>query len=360
MSLSSTIPSWKQFEETQKFKHSQAQYRVQDPAERVPEIRDIPSLASGITADPPHEIPENLPTYTARSSQYRHAETSVYPHLDTNIDSRVMEFSQEAIPTVRSELSISKHGPETPFRHHTVLQKYVEGLLDRNGYRDLVEYNTTVERVTKIHETGGWKVTLRKEGPSRTLDYWWTEDFNAVVVASGHYTVPFIPHIQGLVEYARTYPGSVEHSKAFRDPEKYRGKVITSTQNPSPMITDTNKARCCHRGIGIWYGHRSKPYRHCADSCAFIASFEDVGTLILEERLSITLPLRSTPLSRTYIARMASELWYLKTARRYKMLTILFLEPVIAGHCHFSLTYRLEIIVSWIYTFMCLSRMTQH
>ena len=56
-------------------------------------------------------------------------------------------------------------------------------------------------------------------------DYWWSEEYDAVVVASGHYAVPFIPVIPGLKEFAARYPGSVEHTKYYRGPEKYRGKV---------------------------------------------------------------------------------------------------------------------------------------
>jgi cation diffusion facilitator CzcD-associated flavoprotein CzcO len=160
-----------------------------------------------------------------RSKQYRHDETSIYPLLETNIDVRVMEFSQEPIGGPRSEWSIQRHGQDTPFRHHAVIQKYVQGLLDRNGYQDLVEYNVTVERVEKLKECGIWRLTLRKSGPAKTRDYWWTEDFDAVVVASGHYTVPFVPYIEGLEEFAKAYPGSVEHSKGYRGPDKYRGKV---------------------------------------------------------------------------------------------------------------------------------------
>ena len=98
-------------------------------------------------ADNPAKIPDGLPRYTDRSDQHRHAETSVYPLLETNVDAAVMEFSKEPIPQTRSTLSVKRHGPDTPFRHHTTIQRYVENLLVRNNYQNLVEYNTTVEKV---------------------------------------------------------------------------------------------------------------------------------------------------------------------------------------------------------------------
>lgn len=137
-----------------------------------------------------------------------------------------MSFSQESIPTVRTERSVGLHGPDTPFRHHTVIKRYIDDLLNRNGYQDLVEYNTTVERAVKNPESGKWELSLRRPSETRGLDYWWTESFDALVVGSGHYSVPFIPSIRGLKEFAQRYPGNIEHTKQYRGPERYRGKVL--------------------------------------------------------------------------------------------------------------------------------------
>ncbi|KAL1955701.1 hypothetical protein VTO42DRAFT_8173 [Malbranchea cinnamomea] len=190
-----------------------------------PELVNFQGLADR-TADKPLEIPKVLPAYTPRSTQNRYEETSIYPTLEANIDASIMQFSQEPIPDIKSETSIRLHGPDTPFRHHTVIRQYIEDLLNRNGYQDFVEYCTTVERVEKLESSNEWRLTLRKTGQSGHFDYWWTETFDAVVVATGHYTVPYIPHIKGLAEFAKAYPGSVEHTKAFRGVERYRGKRV--------------------------------------------------------------------------------------------------------------------------------------
>ena len=59
-----------------------------------------------------------------------------------------MAFSKEPIPDERSKRSIALYGADTPFRHWAVIQKYVQSLVDRNGYQDLISYNTAVENVT--------------------------------------------------------------------------------------------------------------------------------------------------------------------------------------------------------------------
>lgn len=179
-------------------------------------------LSSRDTVDPPSKIPENLPAQLPKQEgNEHHTETSVYPYLETNVDASVMEFSQEPIPVERSAVSIARHGMDTPFRPWQTIQKYIEGLVNRNGYQDLVSYSTTVESVTKVN--GEWEVVLRKGGEK--TDYWWKEHFDAVVVANGHYTVPYIPKIEGLDEFARSYPGSVSHTKAYRGRDAYRDKV---------------------------------------------------------------------------------------------------------------------------------------
>lgn len=155
----------------------------------------------------------------------------MYPTLEANVDASIMSFSQEPIPDIRSANSVRLHGPDTPFRHHSAISKYIEDLVNRNGYQNLVEFNTTVERVERNTSTSDqkkkWTLTLRKHVSDIEDDFWWQEQFDAVIVASGHYSVPYVPDIKGLKEFAVAYPGSVEHTKGFRNAEKYRGKVST-------------------------------------------------------------------------------------------------------------------------------------
>ena len=185
-----------------------------------PLLSDFAGLAAR-TADAPAPVPTKLPAQLPKSARPRYSEGSVYPYLETNVHNLAMEFSQEPFPTEKSAWSTAIHGPDTPFRSWQLVQRYIQGLVERNGYEDLISYNTTVERVEKIGSE--WKVTLRKEGNSS--DYWWVEWFDAVVVASGHYSVPYIPAIDGLEQFEKSRPGSVIHSKHFRGRDYFRGKV---------------------------------------------------------------------------------------------------------------------------------------
>ncbi|KAL4879645.1 hypothetical protein BJY04DRAFT_193314 [Aspergillus karnatakaensis] len=214
---------------------------VSRPNER-PEPLDIDALSSR-TADTPIPLPPTLPAQTPALETHRYTDSHIYPNLHTNVDASVMEYSVEKISSIKSDWSIGLHGPDTPFRHHEVISGYIEGLLDRNGYGDLVEFNTTVERAVKDAERDEWVLTLRRAGQDGEGDYWWTETFDALVVASGHYHVPYVPPIPGLKEFAERYPGAVEHAKQYRGPGKYEGKrVITIGASVSAADTAVSLA----------------------------------------------------------------------------------------------------------------------
>lgn len=137
-----------------------------------------------------------------------------------------MQFSQEPVPQEFSKRSTELYGDKTPFRHWDVMRRYIKSLLERRGYDDFVSYNTTVELVEKIGDE--WKVTLRKDGNER--DYWWFEWFDAVVVANGHYAVPYIPAVKGLEVFEKSRPGSVLHSKDFRHRDLFKNRVSPSVR----------------------------------------------------------------------------------------------------------------------------------
>ncbi|KAI8315498.1 Thiol-specific monooxygenase [Colletotrichum sp. SAR11_59] len=184
-----------------------------------PHLTDFTSLADR-TADRPIPVPESFPAQTPTQKAPRFTESGIYPYLETNVDAIPMSFSDAPISEERTPNSIALHGPSTPFRHWTVMRDYVRRIVDE--YEGFVSYNTTVELAEKVGDE--WKVVLRKEG--KDSDEWWVERFDAVVVATGHYWVPYVPKIDGLEEFEGARPGSVIHSKHYRGREDFCGKRV--------------------------------------------------------------------------------------------------------------------------------------
>jgi hypothetical protein len=61
-----------------------------------------------------------------------------------------------------------------------------------------------------------------------------------VVVASGHYHAAKVPNIPGLAEWKRKWPQRIQHSKGYRKPEDFYGKVIhrlCSHKNAQAFLT---------------------------------------------------------------------------------------------------------------------------
>ncbi|KAJ6172518.1 hypothetical protein N7470_001585 [Penicillium chermesinum] len=118
-----------------------------------------------------------------------------------------------------------------PFVPHWVPKQYIEGYFPRHGADTALVTRTTVEDISKLQNKGHqhlprWQLTLRRFNPSIHQDEWWNEEFDAVVLANGHYSVPFVPKVEGLEEYMKRYPGRVIHSKQFRSPSNYEDKKV--------------------------------------------------------------------------------------------------------------------------------------
>jgi cation diffusion facilitator CzcD-associated flavoprotein CzcO len=143
-----------------------------------------------------------------------------------------MAFTHTPFPKANSAQSTARYGANNPTRPFRVITGYIEdGFKD---YRHLLSLSTTVEGVAKVGNE--WILTLRKPDEihqGQTQDYWWQEKFDSVVVATGHYTVPNIPAIWGIDEAYKALPHKFEHSKSFRSPDHYVGKVRLSNATDS-------------------------------------------------------------------------------------------------------------------------------
>lgn len=169
-------------------------------------------------------LPPQLPAFSKPLGENVTTRSGVYNTLDSNVGAEVMAFTRTPFPKENSAESVYRFGANNPSRPYQVVQQYIEDGF--YPFHHLVTLSTTVERIEKINDE--WIITARKSGEvyrGETSDYWWSEKFDAVVVATGHYTVPSIPPIWGIDEAVKALPHKFEHSKAFRSPDEYVGKV---------------------------------------------------------------------------------------------------------------------------------------
>lgn len=114
-----------------------------------------------------------------------------------------------------------------PFPPHHVPRQYLENYVALHKLDEHLVLSTTVEDVSKVTTAAGpgferWELTLRRHDVLRNLDAWWTEIFDAVVIANGHYSVPYVSHPQTLrlVLSKRERGGGEGRKKKKRNPPK--------------------------------------------------------------------------------------------------------------------------------------------
>ena len=97
-----------------------------------------------------------------------------------------------------------------------VLFDYIQGRVEKAGILDWIKFETAVRNVS---ENNG-KFTVSVTNLPNDRDY--SEEFDHVVVCSGHFSTPNVPHLDGF----ETYKGRVLHAHDFRDAMEFIGKDI--------------------------------------------------------------------------------------------------------------------------------------
>ncbi|PWY92218.1 FAD/NAD(P)-binding domain-containing protein [Aspergillus heteromorphus CBS 117.55] len=168
--------------------------------------------------DPPISIPRTLPVATDPVTRERFDRTPIYEDLTTNVPDIAMSYSD--LPFA--------YGPFVP---HWVPKQYIEEYFSKHEVDRYLVLNTTVEDVSRRDPDAesGWSLTLRRLNPVTRRDEWWAEDFDALVIANGHYSVPYIPQVPGLQES----PHRIMHSKQFRSAGDFTNKKVLIIGNSS-------------------------------------------------------------------------------------------------------------------------------
>lgn len=164
----------------------------------------------------PHE-PVEAPTWIDRDHGAREAVfvSPLYDRLETNIPKDLMRFADKPFPA---------HTQLFP-RHHSVKQ-YLEDYA--KDTRSLIQFETQVVNVTlKDPSFSTWDLTTRNLHTDAEV----TRTYDAVVVASGHFNVPYLPEIPGIEAWDKSYPGAISHSKLYDSPEPLRGKKVVVVGN---------------------------------------------------------------------------------------------------------------------------------
>lgn len=152
--------------------------------------------------------------YTWRTGLDRNGEPvhgSMYRYLWSNGPKECLEFADYSF-----EEHFGKPIPSYPPRE--VLKDYIMGRIDKQDIRKYIRFECPVRWVTFDDETKLFTVTVmnHKTGEQET------NEFDYVVVATGHFSTPNMPYFKGLEEF----PGRVMHAHDFRDALEFKDEDL--------------------------------------------------------------------------------------------------------------------------------------
>ena len=166
---------------------------------------------------------------------------SMYRYLWSNGPKECLEFA---------DYSFDEHfnKPIPSFPPREVLKDYIIGRAEKSELKENVKFNTTVTSVTS--DGDAFNVSYKDKVEDKIS----TERFDNVVVATGHFSVPYIPEYKGM----SSFPGRIMHSHDFRDAEEFRNKNVVVLGS---SYSAEDVALQCHKygAKSVTIGYRNNP-----------------------------------------------------------------------------------------------------
>ena len=154
---------------------------------------------------------------------------SMYRYLWSNGPKECLEFGDYSF-----EEHFGKPIPSFPPRE--VLRDYIVGRAEKSDVRQYVRFDTAVQFVSYSENAG--QFTVRSTDLASKEDT--EEQFDYVVVATGHFSTPNVPSFEGI----DSFPGRIMHSHDYRDAREFKGQrvlVIGASYSAEDVALQTKK-----------------------------------------------------------------------------------------------------------------------
>ncbi|KAH7318600.1 hypothetical protein B0I35DRAFT_432488 [Stachybotrys elegans] len=185
----------------------------------------------------------------------------MYEKLHANVPAPLMQFSDQPFPT-----------EDRLFPKREAIQAYLERY--SADVRHLIKFSYQVKKISR-HDDGGrdkWTVEAQSTINKATL----TDTFDAVVVASGHYSVSFLPNVKNMKQFHETHPSVITHSKNYRKPDDFRDKKVVIVGNgPSGSDLAAQISAASQRRPILSVRHATPPARLAHIRCEEIAEIDE-------------------------------------------------------------------------------------
>ena len=136
---------------------------------------------------------------------------SMYRYLWTNGPKEGLEFADYSFEEHFGR-QIASYPPRA------VMFDSIEGRVLKAGVRDMIRFSTVIRFVEYDEDTEKFTITAH----DLVNDTTYKEEFDHVIVASGHFSTPNVPEYEGF----STFNGRIVHAHDFRDAREFAGKDI--------------------------------------------------------------------------------------------------------------------------------------
>jgi len=152
--------------------------------------------------------------YSWRTGLDEHGEiahSSMYRYLWSNGPKECLEFA---------DYYFEEHfdRPIASYPPREVLFDYIQGRVVKAGVREKIRFNTAVRDISFNEDSKMF--TVRVHDLENEKSY--SEEFDYVVVATGHFSTPNVPEYEGFSHFN----GRILHAHDFRDALEFKGKDI--------------------------------------------------------------------------------------------------------------------------------------
>ena len=136
---------------------------------------------------------------------------SMYRYLWSNGPKEALEFA---------DYTFDDHfkKPIASYPPREVLWDYIQGRVKKAGLKEQVRFNSAVKFVEFDDETQQFTVHVS----DHDQDEVYTEQFDYVVMASGHFSTPNVPEFEGFDKFN----GRILHAHDFRDAVEFKDKTV--------------------------------------------------------------------------------------------------------------------------------------
>ncbi len=184
--------------------------------------------------------------YTWRSGLDQYGESvhgSMYRYLWSNGPKECLEFADYTF-----EQHFGK--PIASYPPRAVLADYIKGRVEQAGVRQYCKFNHVVRQVAWQDSSGTFLVSAVDLVNDQTT----TEEFDYVVVANGHFSIPNVPHFDGFDRFN----GRILHAHDFRDAVEFKDRdilIVGTSYSAEDIASQCYKYGC----KSITISHRTAP-----------------------------------------------------------------------------------------------------